>query len=296
MSKDLKNDDTNIIIKKTQENKTNTVPSSNNGQKKEKVVQPEIKKELPKINKESEKKELPPEPPIEEKQTSDEKHMSVFYLLQHYNKENAAIYKAQKAKKSGKKTTSTAERQEKNYKVPGAPDAETPYPVPGMESKTTVESKSNEPQPKKDNIEKSYTPPQNDKKVPSGESMDFGNTTVLNKSKIGETTVLNKNEGSKSEYPYLIRQKTNKRIDINKPNFRIGKEKSFVDYFISDNSAISRSHANIITREGKYFVIDTNSTNHTYLNGSMIQSNIEVELQHDDKIRFANEDFDFKLY
>ena len=95
--------------------------------------------------------------------------------------------------------------------------------------------------------------------------------------------------------PYLIRAKNNERIELNKPVFRIGKEKSYVDYFISDNTAISRSHANVISRDGEYFVVDTNSTNHTYVNGMMIQSNVETKIVDGVKIRLANEEFEFKL-
>ena len=50
-----------------------------------------------------------------------------------------------------------------------------------------------------------------------------------------------------------------KRNDINSKLINI--------YFIGDNTAVSRSHANIITREGRCFILDTNSTNHTYVNG-----------------------------
>lgn len=42
--------------------------------------------------------------------------------------------------------------------------------------------------------------------------------------------------------------------------------------------------------------MDTNSTNHTYVNGKMIQSNIEVEIENGDKIRFGNEDFEFRMF
>ena len=76
----------------------------------------------------------------------------------------------------------------------------------------------------------------------------------------------------------------------------MGKERSFVDYFIGDNTAVSRSHANFITRDGEYFVVDTNSTNHTFVNGQMIQSNSEVKISHGDTIRLGNEDFEFKIY
>ena len=46
-------------------------------------------------------------------------------------------------------------------------------------------------------------------------------------------------------------------------------------------------------REGRCFILDTNSTNHTYVNGVMIRSNEEVVLSEGDKIRLANEEFVF---
>ena len=125
--------------------------------------------------------------------------------------------------------------------------------------------------------------------------MNFGETTVLS-SNIGETTVLGAAPAQAQVQPHLIRTKNNEKILLNKPAFRIGKEKSYVDYFIGDNTAISRSHANIITRDGQYFVLDTNSTNHTYVNGTMIQSGVETQIFHGDKVRLANEDFEFKTH
>ena len=97
--------------------------------------------------------------------------------------------------------------------------------------------------------------------------------------------------GIKNKFRY-----DSEKININKPVFRIGKEKSYVDYFIADNTAISRSHANIIEKDGAYFVVDTNSTNHTYVNEAMIQSNVEVKLEHGSMVRLANENFEFRLY
>ncbi len=79
------------------------------------------------------------------------------------------------------------------------------------------------------------------------------------------------------------------------PLFRIGKEKSYVDYFIGDNSAISRSHANILTKEDKYYIIDTNSTNHTFIEGQMIPPNKEIQLASGQMIKLANEEFEFHI-
>ncbi|MBQ6824658.1 MAG: FHA domain-containing protein [Clostridia bacterium] len=138
----------------------------------------------------------------------------------------------------------------------------------------------------------------------TGQSAGFGETIVLGSgpvgaapggTNIGETTALGVS-ANPFKNPHLIRARNHERINLNKPVFRVGKEKSYVDYFISDNTAISRSHANFISRDGEYFVIDTNSTNHTYINGVRIPSNVETKIRHGDKIRLANEDFDFNIY
>lgn len=67
--------------------------------------------------------------------------------------------------------------------------------------------------------------------------MDFGNTTILNGGgRVGETTVLNNaSQQSRRIAPYLIRSRNHEEIAVNKPQFRIGKERSYVDYFIGDN-------------------------------------------------------------
>lgn len=125
---------------------------------------------------------------------------------------------------------------------------------------------------------------------------NFGETTVLGVgSEAGETTVLGASQAQIIK-PYLLRIKNNERIELNKPVFRIGKERSYVDYFVSDNTAVSRSHSNIINRDNDFYIVDTNSTNHTYVNGSMIQSNVETKIEHGTKIRLANEDFEFFMY
>ena len=269
-------------------------------------------------------------PPVPEKTDSpalkpNEKPMSFFYLMQHYNKENKAIYDAQKAAKKGasaktdapaipnvpapKKNKPISAAPAAPFAVPGAP-ANVGFAVPGQpapavtpQSNTVSQTApvSNAPVSKVETVPvkqpapvtSTFTPPVQ----PQGQSANFGETTVLGGGSIGETTVLNgAMQPTQTEMPHLIRTKNNEKIMINKPVFRIGKEKSYVDYFISDNTAVSRSHANIITREGKYLVVDTNSTNHTFVNGQMIQSNVETEIHHGDKIQLGNEDFEFKLY
>lgn len=94
----------------------------------------------------------------------------------------------------------------------------------------------------------------------------------------------------------LIRLKNSEEIPLTKAVFRIGKERTYVDYCIADNNAVSRAHAVISNRDGDYYVEDTNSKNHTYVNNLMIQPGVEVKLEHGTKLRFANEEFEFRLH
>ena len=104
------------------------------------------------------------------------------------------------------------------------------------------------------------------------------------------------NMGADTLTPHLVRAKTNEKILLTKAVFRIGKEQSYADYFVSDNPAISRSHAEFSLRNGQCFVTDMNSTNHTFVNGSMINSSVEIRLEHGDRVTLANEEFTFRLY
>lgn len=146
-------------------------------------------------------------------------------------------------------------------------------------------------------VEKTSIPTVNHQPVPVPlQNLNFGETTVLN-SQVGETTVLSAGTSmEKTISPHLVRMRTQEKIIINKEIFRIGKEKSFVDYCISDNMAISRSHAHLVNRNEEFYIVDTNSTNHTFVNGEMIPSNQEVLLSDGVTVTLGNEVFKFKLY
>lgn len=98
-----------------------------------------------------------------------------------------------------------------------------------------------------------------------------------------------------AHYPTLFRILTEECISINKPVFRLGKEKSYVDYFVTNNIAVSRSHADIITRNNRYFVKDLNSKNHTYINGEELPVHYEVEIHDGDLLKLGNEEFVFNM-
>ncbi len=246
---------------------------------------------------------------------TQEDSISLGYLLQHFNKDNLAAFKAQRASK----------KKPQNDNTPVQPKTTTPkaeksndfgFAIPGQQSPIISQPAA---QPKKETstpaapsapIQASSipTPPSAAPTTPkagpsvapvfSGLSNDNFGDTVLVGNDFGDNTVLldGNTDTSPSVRPHLVRAKNNEIIMINKQVFKIGKDSSYVDYCISDNSTISRSHAIINTRNDEYYILDTNSTNHTYVNNVMIQSNTEVKLNHGDNVRFSNEDFDFKMY
>ena len=266
---------------------------------------------------------------------NDEKEISWLYLLRHYDKDTAALYKVQqeakKAAKAAGKSDKTDKKKDKKNKKDTEPTAmpNTGFAIPCQTSAPASQPSYSDERTMTPTERALFSPQQTSKQVqpqmqpvqmstpqaspvqqsaPVSQlyqttimmgqpqsSMNFGETTVLNAG-MGETTVLGVSSATIENNPHLIRTKNNERIMIDKPVFRIGKEKSFVDYFISDNTAISRGHANIITKDGEYFVQDLNSTNHTYVDGQMIQSNLEVKIAHGTKIKLANEDFEFRIY
>ena len=101
--------------------------------------------------------------------------------------------------------------------------------------------------------------------------------------------------GEKKPVPMLTRTKNGERILIDKPTFKIGTSRESCDMVIADNRYISRIHAYIITRNGRYFIIDRNSTNKTYVNGKEIPAETEAELFHNTQVRLANEDMIFSI-
>jgi hypothetical protein len=66
----------------------------------------------------------------------------------------------------------------------------------------------------------------------------------------------------------------------------VGKMKGEAD-IVLDDASISRMHARITKREGKYYLEDLNSTNGTYKNGIRLQPYEEKELEEGDDVRFG---------
>ena len=126
-------------------------------------------------------------------------------------------------------------------------------------------------------------------------------TTVLSGG-AADTTVLGGDSNATTvlsgggNYGSLTRSKTNERITINREQFKIGRERSRVDYCISDNPAVGRLHAIIVNRNGSTYVVDQNSTNCTFVNSVRATANQEVRLNNGDKVTFADEEFTYNAF
>ena len=253
-----------------------------------------------------------------------EKQVTLMTLLTKFSKENLELYKAQKADKQKAAPAVPAmpgapvaapgkpAKAPKPSKAPkaappvggfaipgqtpsvnGAPTPVTPPVQPPVKPAATVPAAPPVAVPQPPVMNQVPLSPRKEVVV---QSANFGETTVLGATpSAGETTVLGVAPVVAKPVPHLIRIKTGEKIAINKPTFRIGKERSYVDYFISDNTAISRSHADVILRGNSYYLVDLNSTNHTFINEIIIESGTENKINPGDKIRFANEEFDFIL-
>ena len=226
-----------------------------------------------------------------------EKEITWTYLLLHYSKENAAKYKQQKQYR--KQAKILAKNSNNVQVVPGAPSQNGQSGFYGMSGQSPMGMVNQQPmgmgtpvQAPMGNAGRPVMPQQM-----MGTGMGFAETTVLDGANLaGETTVLGMDElMAYQRKVFIVRKKNGERVQITKPVFRIGKERSYVDYYIGDNTAISRSHAEILQRGEDYYIVDTNSTNHTYVNDLMLQSNVEAKLENGTHFRLANETFEMVI-
>lgn len=262
---------------------------------------------------------------------SDEKPMSILYLLQHYNKENANLYKAQKeSKKAGRSAKinpavkqpspsfSKAQKNAPGFAIPGQNPSAPPFAVPEQNRSAPADFPVQKPaqssaaplisntprQPEPAQYAAQAYAPEPVRNDPSPAPVYAGTPvqTAVNAEKFnydpddGETVILGQESQERQITPHLIYKKNNQKIMINNSMFRIGRDAEFNDYVIPDNKYIGHSHCHIISRNGEYFIMDDNSKNHTYIDGMLITSGTEIKLVHGQNIRLANEEFEFRLF
>ncbi len=131
--------------------------------------------------------------------------------------------------------------------------------------------------------------------VAETEEEEVVSNSILSQTISGATGLLRGNVNVPKVNPYLVRVNTDERIMITKQNFKVGKASMGVDYTVKGNGAVSRVHAVITNKDGIYYIRDNKSTNHTYVNGKMLEEGENELLTQDCKIVLGDEEFIFKL-
>lgn len=140
----------------------------------------------------------------------------------------------------------------------------------------------------------------NETTILSVNSMDdelYYETTLLSgKETEQETTVLSQNVAlplgaPKANIQNIISQE---KMNINKTTFVIGSSGMSVDFCVN-NPAVSRQHCKIVFLDNTYYLVDNQSTNHTLLDGIMIEPHKPVKLYNGALIELADELFEFHI-
>ena len=252
---------------------------------------------------------------------SSEDDISLFYLMQHYSKENKEKYKAAKErKKSGSTATEApvAKKQASVIKPVAAsavqqPPVGNPYQAAPVQPQTpamanpyqTAPAQPQAPamsnpyqtapaQPQASVMNNPYPAPQ----MPAmgGMQDDYDQTTLIkntgNTDDAG-TTVLN--AATKVErHPYLYQVKNGRKIYLDKKTNRIGKNREVVDICIDGNPAISRCHAIFYRVDDACYIEDLNSTNGTFVDDQQITSNCKTMVRVGSRVKLGDEEFELR--
>ncbi len=236
---------------------------------------------------------------------SSEDDISLFYLMQHYSKENKEKYKAAKErKKSGNTATEApvAKKQASVIKPMAAsavqqPPVSNPYQAAPAQPQAPAMNSPYQPapaQPQAPVMNNPYPAPQ----MPAmgGMQDDYDQTTLIkntgNTDDAG-TTVLN--AATKVErHPYLYQVKNGRKIYLDKKTNRIGKNREVVDICIDGNPAISRCHAIFYRVDDACYIEDLNSTNGTFVDDQQITSNCKTMVRVGSRVKLGDEEFELR--
>ncbi|UFT99201.1 FHA domain-containing protein [Radiobacillus kanasensis] len=126
---------------------------------------------------------------------------------------------------------------------------------------------------------------------------DANGTTVLGTVSHQEeegTTFLGNNNQQLSK-PFLLVDSSNEKVYVTKDEFIIGRDPQQADY-ICANKVVGRVHAKLVMKQDEYFLQDNQSTNGSFVNGTKLKPNEKVKIRHEDKIKLANEEFEFRVF
>jgi hypothetical protein len=92
----------------------------------------------------------------------------------------------------------------------------------------------------------------------------------------------------------VVSRRTGRQALVEKAEFSLGRDPNWADFAVADNSNVSSAHAIIRCVGGRYFLLDTNSTNHVTLNGQRIPPNQEIPLRPGSTFVLGDEVFEFR--
>lgn len=84
-------------------------------------------------------------------------------------------------------------------------------------------------------------------------------------------------------------------IAVTKESFIIGKNPKMSDGVLAVSPTISRQHCKITRENGKYYIEDMDSLNHTFVNGKMLEKDEKVWIRENTKICLADFEFDVEF-
>ncbi|MBR5293163.1 MAG: FHA domain-containing protein [Oscillospiraceae bacterium] len=218
---------------------------------------------------------------------ADDKGMSVWYLLQHFSKENLETFKSQK--EAGKEAKPAPAPEKKPKKKAQDPGAGRGFSIPGdppPEFEASVREEPAAPEKQWKQPEPPVTREPEKKLVEKRDKVHFGGDPDEG----SDLTVMGEEVG-----PNLVRVSTGEVIELNKTPFRIGRERRSVDYAITGNPTISKKHIEVRFEKGEFQVYDEDSLNHTYINGKRIPKKTWSRIRTGDILRLNNEEFECKL-
>ena len=86
-------------------------------------------------------------------------------------------------------------------------------------------------------------------------------------------------------------RRTGRQAILNRPEFKLGRNPDYADFAVEDNSNVSSAHAVITQSGGRFWIMDTNSTNHVTVAGQRIPPNVPVELPVGTTFALGDEEF-----
>ena len=93
---------------------------------------------------------------------------------------------------------------------------------------------------------------------------------------------------------YVVRVKTGERFPVLGSRFRIGRNYDS-ELCIQDNTVVGREHAEIVSHDGAFFLVDKNSSNHSYINQMELEPGVEHRLESGTEFVLGNEAFRFEM-